>query len=376
MAELNSTFAPDWVSPPGETINDIIEERNWTQAEFAQRMGYTEKHVSQLINGKVPLSDEAALRLERVLGSNVGFWLAREAKYREHCARMEAAKLQATWTPWLDELPIKDLMAFGAIARRRLTAVEKPAMVDSCLRFFGVASPEEWRLLYHNMQVSFRRSRAEQSDVGSIAAWLRLGERQVEMTEGKKYDTTRFENALRTIRSLTTAPPAVFEPRMRVLLQDAGVAFVMVAAIPRARVSGVARWLNHTRPLIQLSLYGRSNDKFWFTFFHEAAHILLHANTKEERKSVFLDDPNSDHAMNPAEREANEWAGDFLIPRKHTAELRGLRTKAAVRRFAEQIGVHPGIVVGRLQHDGLIEPSWMNDLKERFDIQTTRFKAS
>ena len=366
MTELSAPFAPDWVSPPGDTIADIIEERGWTQAELAKRLGYTEKHVSQLLNGKVPLTDEAALRLERVVGSTVGFWLAREAKYREHCARLEAARTHAGWVDWLDELPLKELMDAGAIARCRVVAKYKPGLVDACLRFFGVASPHDWRIHYGGMQVAFRRSRAEQSDLGAISAWLRLGERQAETADGPKYDKTRFTKALTMIRALTCEPPEVFEPRMRGLLYESGVTLVLVPALPRAHVSGVARWLSPTRPLIQLSLYGKSNDRFWFTFFHEAAHILLHANTKEDKKSVFLDDPNAGPADNPEEHQANQWAGACLIPPQYTSELPGLRTKAAVIDFAQRIGIHPGIVVGRLQHDKLIEPSWMNDVKLSF----------
>jgi HTH-type transcriptional regulator/antitoxin HigA len=140
----------------------------------------------------------------------------------------------------------------------------------------------------------------------------------------------------------------------------------MLPAIPKAHVSGVARWLNPHRPLIQLSLYGKTNDKFWFTLFHEAAHILLHA---KEKKSVYLDDPNKTTADSAEEREANDWAGDFLIPKSRIHELAYLRSKAEVREFAEQIGIHPGIVVGRLQHDGLIDPSWMNDLRVSFRFE-------
>lgn len=366
MTEMNSPFAPDWVSPPGDTILELIEERGWTQSELAKRLGYTEKHVSQLLNGKVPLTDEAALRLERVLGSNAGFWLAREAKYREHSARIAAAQAQSDWVSWLDELPLKELMASGAIPKVRNDAKHKPGLVDACLRFFGVASPDDWRVHYGGMQVAFRRSRAEQSDIAAISAWLRLGEQQVEKLDGPKYDKGRFEKALKTIRNLTCEAPNVFEPRIRKSLFDAGVTLVLVPAIPRAHVSGVARWLGPTRPLIQLSLYGKSNDKFWFTFFHEAAHILLHANSKEEKKSVFLDDPNASRSDDPQEHEANRWAGDWLIPAQYSDALVGLRSKAAVQSFARQLGIHAGIVVGRLQHDGLIEPSWMNDLKQSF----------
>lgn len=366
MTELSAPFAPDWVLPPGESILDIAEERGWTQAELAQRLGYSEKHISQLINGKVALSVDAAQRLERVLGSTMDFWLSLEANYQKHKARLEAAERHASWVPWLEELPLKELMACDAIPRLRLDNKHKPGLVQACLRFFGVATPDEWRSHYGGMQMAFRRSRAEQSDVGAISAWLRLGEQQAEKLDGPKYDKARFERALRTIRGLTNESPQVFEPQMRKLLHEAGVLLILVPAIPRAHVSGVARWLNPTRPLIQLSLYGKTNDKFWFSFFHEAAHILLHANSKEEKKSIFLDDPNAAHTDDPREHEANTWSGNWLIPADYTHTLATLKTRTAVTDFARKIGVHPGIVVGRLQHDKLIEPSWMNDLKQSF----------
>lgn len=363
MTEQHTPFAPDWVSPPGEAIQDLAEERGWSQQELARRLGYTEKHVSLLVNGKVTLTADAAQRLERVLGSTLDFWLNLEANYRRHSARLAAAEQQAAWADWLDELPLRDIMACGALPKVRLDARNKPAMVDACLKLFGVASPQEWRAHYGAMHAAFRRSRADQSDVGAIATWLRLGEQQAERLDGPDYDATQFKQALFRLRTLTTEPAAVFEPVMRQLLHDAGVAFVLVPAIPRARVSGVARWLTAHRPLIQLSLYGKTNDKFWFTFFHEAAHVLLHGGNKSDRQSIFLDDPNSTHTDDPREHEANAWAGNWLIPAEHAPSLPGLRSKAAVCAFAQQLGIHPGIVVGRLQHDRFIEPSWFNDLK-------------
>ena len=370
MTELSAAFAPDWGLPPGESVLDIAEERGWTQVELAQRLGYTEKHISQLINGKAPITVDAAQRLERVLGSSMDFWLKLEANYQKHKARLAAVERHAAWVPWLDELPmkaIKQLMARGTIPQPwMMVKTDKASMVEACLRFFGVASPDEWRTHYGGMQVAFRRSHAEQSDVGAISTWLRLGEQQAEQLDSPKYDKTRFETALHTIRSLTCEPLQVFEPKMRQLLHEAGVLFVLVPAIPRANVSGVARWLSPTRPLIQLSLYGKTNDKFWFSFFHEAAHILLHANNREDKKSIFLDDPNAARTDDPCEHEANTWAGNHLIPAEHTPLL---HSKAAVQNFAHQVGIHPGIVVGRLQHDKVIDPSWMNDLKESFRLE-------
>ncbi len=90
MANQPRGFQPDRVSPPGDTIIDIMEERGWNQAELSQRLGFSTQHLNQLIKGKVPLSDEAAQRLERVLGSTANFWRNREARYRGHLARIKA----------------------------------------------------------------------------------------------------------------------------------------------------------------------------------------------------------------------------------------------------------------------------------------------
>lgn len=369
MTNLGVSFRPDWVSPPGETIIDLIEEREWSQAELAQRLGYTPKHLNQLIKGKAALTEDAALRLERVLGSTANFWLNREAKYREHLARIEAQERYQNWIDWLDKLPLSDLKKAGVISNERLTAQSKPEIVERLLRFFCVASPEQWQQRYDaGMQVAFRRTRATQSDIGAISSWLRLGEIEAEKLDGPNYNRAKFEKALKHIRNLTIQPPEQFEPELRRHCHEAGVAFVLVPAIPRAHVSGVARWLNAHRPLIQLSLYGKTNDKFWFTFFHEAAHILLHSEDSGEKKTIYLDDFNANNQDSKEEHEANQWAGEFLIPPIYDSRLTELRSKEAVTGFSQEISIHPAIVVGRLQHDGVIEPSWMNDLKVSFQL--------
>ena len=91
MNDLAAPFAPDWASPPGATLLDMIEELGWPQAELAHRLGYSIRHVKQLIKGKIPLTEDVAERLARVVGSTVGFWLAREATYRERCVRQTPA---------------------------------------------------------------------------------------------------------------------------------------------------------------------------------------------------------------------------------------------------------------------------------------------
>lgn len=367
--EVGAPFAPDWVSPPGDTIVDLLEERGWTQQQLADRLGFSLKHVNQLIKGKVPLSEDAAIRLQNVLGASVGFWLSREAQYRERAALLDSAERNAAMVPWLERFPIRELMDLGVLAKRRLDAKVKPALVGEMLAFFGVASPEQWQSQYGEMEVAFRRSREDQADVAAISAWLRMGERAAERLDGPRYDEARFRKALEQIRTLTSQPPSAFEPKLNQLLHDAGVAFVLVPALPKTHVSGVARWLNPHRPLIQLSLYGKTNDKFWFNFFHEAAHILLHS---QQKATVFLDDPSKAGSSSKEEKEANAWARDWLIPPNVAAGMTLLpKTRVAVQAFADHAGVHAGIVVGRMQHDGLLEVTWLNNLKVSFAFTKT-----
>lgn len=369
MVKIVSEFKPDWVSPPGDTILDLLEEKGWTQKEFANRLGYTNKYISQLINGKVSLSIAAATRLERVLGGSVEFWMNREMNYQRHKARIEAEENYKAWVYWLDRLPVLELMNIGAIDKLLNISKNKPKIVENCLHFFGIASPDEWELHYESMSFSFRRSQINEPDIGAISAWLRLGEKKAENIEVPKYNQRRFECALEEIRSMTLLSPEVFLPKMHELLNAAGVVLALVPAIPKAKVSGVARWLSPTKPLIQLSLLGKTNDKFWFTFFHEAAHILLHADSGADKKSIFLDDPNKVRSTNRQEHEANLWAARALIPQSYENELLQLKSKDSIVDFADRISVHAGIIVGRLQHEGIIDYKYLNGLKVSYKWQ-------
>lgn len=360
MTDMIQPFTPDWISPPGDTIADLLEERDWTQANLAKRLGYSRKHVSQLINGEATLGEDAALKLEKVLGGSASFWLQREAQYRARIAEISESDRLQTWLPWLAELPVKPLMKQGVIPERRMVAHNKLTVLKDMLHFFGVASPEEWRILYANVECAFRRSQTSSSNRGAIATWMRRGEIEAEQHSCPKYKIAAFKKALHEIRMLTVASQEHYLPTMQVLCREAGVVFVTIPTIPGARVSGMARWLSPHRALIQLSLYGKQNDRFWFTFFHEAAHVLLHG-----KDTPFIDDLESKAVpQSEQELEADRWAQTYLIPERYERELPFLKSKQSVIRFAEQIGIHPGIIVGRLQHEKYIHFSAMNDLKD------------
>ncbi|HSB82571.1 MAG TPA: ImmA/IrrE family metallo-endopeptidase, partial [Candidatus Methylomirabilis sp.] len=158
----------------------------------------------------------------------------------------------------------------------------------------------------------------------------------------------------------TLQSPDAFQPELVRLCAESGVAVVFVPELPRLRVSGAARWISPRKALIQLSLRYKTNDHLWFSFFHEAGHILLHG-----KRSMFIDDGDGSDGK---EAEANTLAANFLIPPAIYERLKATNppTEPAVLQASKEAGVAPGIIVGRLQHDGLLRYDQMNHLKKHF----------
>lgn len=370
MSKEELNYQPQEVSPPGDTLRDMMDERNLTQAELARRLGRPVQAVNEIMAGKKEITEDTALELERVLQVPAHFWLAREARYREYLARVRDAQGRQVQVPWLERFPIKALQAAGVLPEGRLSGPFKEQLVDDLLRFFGVASPEGWCGQYDKMQAQFRRAKPDQqTDAAAITAWLRMGELAAARVSTADYSASTLEGNLPAMRALSLNSPPEISAGLISLCAQAGVALVFVPALQGTHVSGVARWVGG-RPLIQLSLLGKWNDGFWFSFFHEVAHILKHPT-----RSVFLDDASSGDAVQSSEeQEANRFATDVLIPRARQAELADLPLdRASVVAFAQSLGIHPGIVVGQMQHRQLIGYSHpLGQLKARYTIQTKK----
>jgi len=348
-------YAPDVVSAPGETLEELLEERGMSQAELADRTGRPKKTINEIIRGKAAITAETALQLEKVLGVPATFWITREQNYRESLARQQEREEFSRESDWLEKIPYKAMVKYGWIDEFK----DKAHQLEAVLCFFAVASPSSWNSMWGKSAPAFRQSQTLASEPGAIAAWLRKGELEAEKYPTEDFNATLFRQCLAHIRSLTRELPRNFTDIVRKECAAAGVCVVIVAELPGTRVWGATRWLTPMRPLIQLSLRYKTDDHLWFTFFHEAGHILLHG-----RRDVFLD--GEDKETDQKEEEANAFARDFLIPAAHYRVFRRLGSVscAAVVRFAHDLGIAAGIVVGRLQHDGVLDRRNCNELKK------------
>lgn len=358
----NENLAPNYAVPAGDTIAELLEERGMTQAELAARINLSEKALSQIITGVAPLTRATAIKLEPVTGIPSRTWNNLEARYREELERLERDRVLAAQSDLIANVPVKQLRNLGYITAGPRDVA---GTVRQLLEFFRVADSEAWKRLWMGPQAAaLRQSRAYVVDPGAVAAWLRLGEIQAENIELAAFDAAGLRALLPSMRALTPhADPADFVDDLVAYGARCGVAIVFIPEVAGARAAGATRWV-HGRPIVQLSLRFKTDDQFWFAFFHEVAHILLHG-----RKAVFIHDGRTkDEAHGNEELEADQFARDLLIPRNLATELPALNGRPAIRAFAERIGVSPGIVLGRLQHDGLIPQHYLSDLKERWEL--------
>lgn len=361
MADATSAirypYTPDYATPPGDTLRDTLEAIGMPQSELAKRTELSVKHINQIVLGIASITPDTALAFERVLGPTAGFWMRLEANYRARVAVDREREDLDRDLGWLDHIPVKELVRRGALEPR----TDRIAQLQDVLSFFGVASVGAWRDVWQAPDAAFLKSPAFRSDPYATASWLRLGERKAALIEAEPYDRAQFQAAVSRARALTTDRAETFGPELEDLCRSAGVALVFVPEVTGTRASGAARWLTPTKAMIQLSLRYKREDHLWFSFFHEAAHILFHG-----KRQAFVDQAGSNDSAE--EREATRFAATTLIPERFEPQLTTLTTLPEIVRFSKSIGIAPAIVVGRLQHDRVIPMNFGNGLRARLEI--------
>ena len=355
-------YTPDYLVTPGEVLEDYLEQAGLTQASLAERTGLSKKTINEIIKAKSAITAETALRLERTLNRPAHFWSNLERQYQEDKTRLDDKKRLEEDLHWLDIFPVNEMAKRGWIEKSNV----KTQKLKAILHFFAVASVAQWEKIWiRELQVIYRKTENSKKDVGIISAWLRQGEIVAQSQSCSRFDKQKFRNSLAEIRSLTTEKD--FTQKLISICAACGVAVVFVPKLSNLRIYGATRWLNN-KYIMQLSLYLKSNDQLWFTFFHEACHIIKHS-----RRELFIEE---NIPKNEIEKEADDFAQDVLIPQEqlgHFLESVNKPTIPQIEQFAKNIGIAPGIVVGRLQHDKKLPMSWGNELKVRYELDNVDF---
>jgi len=341
---INSTktypYEPNYAVSPGEILEEHLDAIGMNQKELALRTGLTEQSIVRILQGEQPVTVNTANKLELVLGVPARMWNNLEALYRERLAKIAEKSLHESNIAWLKTVPWKELVKRKVVPNEK----DKAALVKHVLAFFGVGNVEQFHAYWKQQlqSVAARKSQSFASELGPTSMWIRLGELQAHAIDTNPFDKKKFRQALYDIRALTNESPSSFEPKMRTLCADAGVALCFERGIAKAPWHGASRWLSPDKAMLLLSLRGKRDDQFWFSFFHEAGHIL-----HDSKKEMFLNDGHSD---DPSEQKANDFASEILIPKKHDKEIETFTTENELYKLADTLNIAPGIVAGRYQY--------------------------
>lgn len=345
-------YTTDIVFSPGEIIQDKLKELGMTQVEFAERLGMTPKNVNGIIKGKVSITLNTSIKISRVIGGSPDYWKRMEEYYIIEKARLEN---NDQYEQLLNSDPVQELYRRGYLQKSESVADG----VDDFLRFVGYASIPALRASYDDNTISLRHSEKVKGDPLALTVWLRICENKGREMDAAEYNESKFKETLKKIRSMIENGSVDFFDDIQRMCADCGVAVVAEKEFKNGAVNGAAKWLSEEKGLIMMNIRGKYSDIFWFTFFHEAGHLL----EGSKKRSHFVDLSTTDKDIE--EEKADNFARNLLIPRIHYSELRTLKTAQSVKDFARKIHIHPGIVVGRLQHEHLIKNSSMNQLRSK-----------
>ena len=347
MTTINQYY-PESVTHPGQILLEALEEREIGAKEFAIRTGKPEKTISAVLKGESSITPDMAVLFEQVLKIPAHFWIDAQRNFDEYQARINYQNAIKEAEDWARAFPYAKMAGFGWIPKT--TKIKEK--VIHLFNFFEVASVKAWDDYYINqkLQVAFRISLKNQENANAIASWLRQGELQAEQLDAPEFDKRKFKKLIPEIKNVMATQPKDFFIQLQNFCLNAGVKVVYTPCLPNTAIHGSTRWINNV-PLIQLSGRYRRNDIFWFTFFHEVGHILLHGKKYISIENVAFAGENESF-----EKEADTFASNIILSEKEEAEIcnNKILTTGDIVQYAKLFGTHTASIIGRLQYKKVI----------------------
>lgn len=329
------------VFPAGEFLADELEERGWTQAEFAEILGRPAQFVSEIIAGKKEITRESAAQIGAALGTSPELWLNlqnayylwRQASDQRYKDQLDDVRLRAR----LKELaPISVLLDRGLIRGR--TPREQKLEIES---LYGISD------IYDEPDLLAAARRSQPDDIVSSTqlSWIACVRAKAEPMSVSPYSR---EGLVELAKRLTSEVPSPDDmKRLPELFAAVGVRLVYVEAFPSSKMDGCSFLHTDGGPVVGISGRGKRLDKVVFTILHEVAHIVLgHLENHE-----FVIDDAAEQPTLGLEKPANDLAGEWVLP-KPIGPLPERVTQGWVAEQASERNVHPIVLIGRLQNQG------------------------
>jgi addiction module HigA family antidote len=355
-------FVPPVAFHPGETLAEKLKEMGMSVKEFAVRTSKPEKTIFAIINGSSSITSDMAVSFEIVTRIPAHFWLTHQRTYDEYVARKRRESQIQEAKIWAESFPFAAMAKLGWVE----SCKSSEDKVHALFNFFQVSTVKAWQDYYCNQQlkVAFSLSLNEVKDPYAISAWLRQGERQAEKMCVGSFSEKMFKSSIPEMKAIMAQEPIDFAFKLQSLCAAMGVKLIFTPSLPKGPIHGATRWMNGV-PCIQLTDCEGRYDFFWFTFFHEVGHILLHG-----KKDIFLEHVAYSSLEKQKEQEADEFAAKILLsPKEEEAIIAtGDFSEDNMRKFSREYGTHPSVIVARLQHHKVIPTTVGGNLLKHFEL--------
>lgn len=361
---IQKPFTLRVVYHPGITLAEKLEELGMSAKEFSVRTKKPEKTINAVLKGNSSLTPDMAVAFESVTGIPANFWMQKQQKYNEYVARQKREKAMEESVAWSKNFPLAEMQKRGWLQPKNNTPQAK---VIALFSYFAISSKEAWEDYYFHQQlkVAFRISLSQTKNPYAVSAWLRRGEQQAALISlDVDYSPNLLRRAIPEMKRLVMDASSDMPQKLQAVCAKCGIKLIYTECLPKAPISGATRWIQNI-PCIQLSGRYKTQDRFWFNFFHEIGHILLHG-----KKDIFLEDIDYSTYQKNKEEEADKFASDTLLDSKQEQELirQSHFTKETIIHYSEKFKTAPSIIVGRLQHMSLLSFKALNDMKPNIEL--------
>ncbi len=341
---------------PGYYIKELIDDSGLTQEDFAKRLDTTPKNLSLLVRGEQSLSKDIAMKLSRLLGTSIGYWLNLQKAYDTLMAEY------ASYQELIEERKVFDYFDYKCFRDKyglKDCPRDKNEQIRCTREFLKVSTLRV--LTKVDMAANFRSSSSEMSESNIVKAnaMVQIATNRALKVDAPKFDKMRLEKVVDYALTQTTNHDGFYQD-LRDKLLEAGVVFEVLPNIEGSNTNGMTKKLGKYIVLMvnDRRLY---SDSFWFTLFHEIGHIMngdLGISFDKEKGEI--------------EEKADKYAQDKLIPSNEYEDFIKKRKFSvdSIKQFSRQINRDPGIVLGRLQNDGLVgyKDVALNSLRKKYKI--------
>lgn len=343
---------------PGSYVEDIIEDLNITQREFAERLGVTPKTITLLIQGKERISTNLADKLARLTGISMQTWINLQASYDAKCIEIDNLQKRDAEIAVCSQIDFLYFKKNGIVENRRYSMDDKLKTLREHMKLSDLTM-----LRSFNNSVSYRNTRefSEKSVINSNVM-LELATDVSRNATENKYNSRKLEEAFPAIKNMSLETPDIFYPRLKEILLNCGIVLVGLPNMKGANLNGATRRFKNGSVMLLITDRNKNADIFWFTLIHELGHIY---------NNDFYSDYKDKEKYLEKERAADEFARTFYIDDNsyHEFTSRNEFNSESITAFAENLHISPDILIGRLQHDHKISYSDFNYMKRKYTFR-------